>query len=1604
MGNEFWCIASQCFLATAKKICPCICDHDDTPDVSLNGGGSASQDHPVSHQTSSEDSARDNPDRIPTKADGHNVAGLMTHISQLWNRISQSESPLEYWSDRDSRDLYNFLSSGKLPPGSSIPTAGKEDVSHLDDITDAVSMVKTFVEAIGKSSLATAGFLLIAYGLERFQDVSANKEECRHIMEEMDFLAKVVLQCEDRSSLSKELREEIKKARELIIKGAVNYYSQIKSGPFSRFCKAKGMKEQLVNIKDELHNAYVHFYLQIGICIYDAGSCKKRRLSREYPKHAVGIEKSVKEVTDLLEWGTEKNAVAVILYSFGGMGKTTLADAVFSRVDIKQVDRKDCKYSQVELFKSIESSPNIIQLQTKILEDLMGKENIPEIRKYQDGQQQIGLQLEKVPAFIYIDNVLEKDKLRQLLPLNFDKAKKVRLLITARDINVRKVCRMTTPPKGYLMRGISSAYAKSLLEEQLPKSLLANEMPSNKEGILNSNQFNRIIDKCGGIPLMLNLVVEELSSSKHEKEVCDVIEELEKLEGEEFGVKVEYCFFIYDKLPKECKETFLDICAFFQGWDWDLVADMVGKAALERLERRALVAKGPNGIVTVHAVILEVGRRMAKAMRIRFLERSELQNFLQEDEKLVEELRYLRYKPAKDLNQLIKNNLKLPQNLKYMEIDGNLHCDDLEFFPASLLRLPDLRILRLINFQGLKELPSVLGHLVKGLHELTLSNCNSFKELPYSFSKLTSLRVLKMDHCQSLTQLPKDFGTFEEHSSLRELNLSHCKVLEHLPVGLGKMTSLVRLDVSHCKSLVGIPESIGKLKSLLSMDISWCSSLKKLSNEFCSLSITSLKLTRCTALEELPNGFGQLESLRVLKLKSCTLLKKLPEGFSKLRCLVHLDLSGCIGLQELCINFSDLLSLRTLTLDGCKNLRKLPENLDRLDSLQHLNLSNCELLEGESMDNVVKAKVLERVYIRNSDKLKEKWRKIQGMPDQLWPFNVDIGQELRQEEKESEWEKLSSAFGRLLQNRQGNPYHISKWSPNTILLVLFDGRPDFTQEFPSPLIEETIDDVRINFEILYIGKHFNKLPKTVADRISGRALDNTDARLLLEKLFFTLKMNDENLWHKKMNKSFSMSTKIMGKRNREVGSVKENDDNYYLSCWTLLSDLQMEEFVLDKCGRFLWLKQLAAKKQENSIRFLTELFVYMGKDYCLLRKSDKVGLDELRRKTILLEIRPANAIYDSRLQSLENLYITEKEKERSNLEIISIPIGQMSIKFEQFSGNIPWLVLQNAWTITTAAEKYFLIKALLWEDRDGEWYPSRFMKIEPNKEVAHIPVLSMLERWGPNVYPFSDEKIKELREEEWNQRKSMSSLKFILKPLMGELDQMKEVMLNRKMICLVCDGNHPRTKRVRTKTFEECIMSAMKEVIDSIQFIYVHPPYKKTETTVTDTVKVQYFPLEDSKKKESKLPYSLILPPWAAMRLSMRVGDLRKEIDALDENDEQLQGMKKLLDSLDTGYSSMAIMDEDGEVFTTQGIQIVDIFEDRKEKAKGDAKELVKRQRQEDSLVGARDKKQQDRKRVRGMIKLMIKGSKEERKEALLELLELLESQSPDLDVLEELS
>lgn len=945
-------------------------------------------------------------------------------------------------------------------------------------------------------------------------------------------------------------------------------------------------------------------------------------------------------------------------------------------------------------------------------------------------------------------------------------------------------------------------------------------------------------------------------------------------------------------------------------------------------------------------------------------------------------------------------------------------CRYLEELPESMSKLGSLRVLDLSYCSGLRQLPTDLGSLNYDLQELELSWCGRLEALPSSLENLTSLQKLCLNQCYSLKALPSNLGklislqeldlscceslealptSLEELPSLRLLNLSSCTSLKDLPYGIGKLTSLVNLELDFCRKLSSIPDSIGQLKldsillseadlkelpdgfcslsfitkltmdschrleklpdrfgeatSLIRLSLVDCGNLKKLPESFSQLKyLEKLDLSRCTRLEELCTDFKCLSSLRVLSLKQCRVLKKLPESFGQLKCLEKLDLSFCESLEELCADFKCLSSLQDLSLVYCEVLKKLPEDFHFLTSLQTLYLTNCYMLEGKWMESMVKMKTLQVLVIRGSTLLEERWEEIQRQWDQSWSCAVHTRQGVSN--KENVLKQSQSEFDRLLINERGEPVHISDLHPNTLLLVLFDGR-DYFSWFDSQLslIEESIDDIQANFVMVYFGKHFNELPKKVANKILGRAPANANAQALFQKLFVAA----ESYLSDSLDDMFLMSAKV----------VSDEKGYKYLSCWDLLTNKSaVEEFVLKNCRKYLKLKQLVESPRENHIELLRELFASGEEESPLVFLKNgaltQVAVKELKGKKILLDIRQASIGYDIPLLSLVEMYLAEKD--RFNFEIITIPIIQPDTQLDickKFSREVPWLVIQDPWQLTNAT-KYFLGEgsSLLFDEWDM-WHRNRMRIIESNGTMAAYNrggLLRMVNAWGTEAYPFTEEKYVELMEKEVREMKSMPILLFLFKHLESVSEQVKRAMREQKMICLYTSDS---------TEFTNSINNVLMEWSDSIYIICI-PKFQFQRSQAL------HFPWKLSEMQGMSL---LNLSEHEVMRFWARISSFKEVRVKKDDKDEELNNIYSLLNFIYLrkaweSYLWMVIMDEDGNLITEKGKEMVELL--CEEHQNGKAKEWMKQ---------------------------FMKGTIESRKEILVELGQLSVNDDADEDV-----
>lgn len=99
---------------------------------------------------------------------------------------------------------------------------------------DIIPTTQSLLKGIGQAHWATAGLLVVSNVLERFEAVSANREECLSLLDEMYNLAKYVKQLRERPRLKEGMEDLIQEALEMIVKASIMCCVQINSSKFSR--------------------------------------------------------------------------------------------------------------------------------------------------------------------------------------------------------------------------------------------------------------------------------------------------------------------------------------------------------------------------------------------------------------------------------------------------------------------------------------------------------------------------------------------------------------------------------------------------------------------------------------------------------------------------------------------------------------------------------------------------------------------------------------------------------------------------------------------------------------------------------------------------------------------------------------------------------------------------------------------------------------------------------------------------------------------------------------------------------------------------------------------------------------------------------------------------------------------------------------------------------------------------------------------------------------------------------------------------------------------------------------------------------------------------
>ncbi|XP_075659826.1 TMV resistance protein N-like isoform X2 [Castanea sativa] len=597
----------------------------------------------------------------------------------------------------------------------------------------------------------------------------------------------------------------------------------------------------------------------------------------EYP---VGINSRAKAIESLLDIGLDEVCV-VGMYGLPGVGKTTIAKAVFNKI-AKHFDGSSFLENVRE---NLGTNASIIKLQKQLLNDISrdGKWKVGNSSK---GITLIEETLRCKKVLIILDDVDDSAPIKNLLGKCNWFAPGSRAIITLRDrhsLTALKgnVC-TTYKVKEFKVEQLNKHEARQLFKEH---AFPRNNPPDEDY----SKLATKFIDFANGLPLALEIIARDLCGrAKDEWE--SALEKYKKIPIKRIQNILQVS---YNGLQDTEKDIFLDIACFFKGWDKDYIVKILDACELypgsgiPRLINKCLITVDRRGRLSMHDLIQQMGREVIRQQALDILEkRSRLCCYKDSLEVLTgnkgsEKIRGIMLHPPQAVKvQLHVEAFKKMENLKFLIVENVDICKPLEFLPHSLIFL-------------------------------------KWPNYPFHWpSEYFPEQLVAIEMPNSCIRLPKLISQERRLENLIDVNLSGCEFITKLPKLWAP--NLEYLDLSSCRNLVEIDEYFGSHEKLRSWVLNNCGNLQILPSQLRLKSLRSFYLFGCSRLEKLPNFYPEMKYLEILSLENS-------------------------GIREVPSSIEHLTKLEELWLDDCKNLRDLPDSIYKLQQLRRLSTPTAKL-------------------------------------------------------------------------------------------------------------------------------------------------------------------------------------------------------------------------------------------------------------------------------------------------------------------------------------------------------------------------------------------------------------------------------------------------------------------------------------------------------------------------------------------------------------------------------------------------------------------------------------------------------------------------------------
>ncbi|CAN6992375.1 unnamed protein product, partial [Brassica oleracea var. botrytis] len=654
----------------------------------------------------------------------------------------------------------------------------------------------------------------------------------------------------------------------------------------------------------------------------------------------IGIEDHIADMSSLLRLESEE-AKMVGIWGTSGIGKTTIARALFSRIfrhfqGSVFIDSAFISKCRKNYHKASPDDYNMkLHLQRNFLSEIFGTRDIK-----MDHIGAMGERLKHHKLLIVIDDLEDQVVLDALAGRTQWFGLGSRIIAVTRDKHLLRA------------HGISCIYRVGLPPEKQALQMFcryAFRQDSPPDGFVGL--ASEVGKRAGSLPLGLNV----LGSYLRGRSKDDWTEMLPRLRNRLNGNIEKTLRVSYDGLgSKEDRALFRHLACLFNGAEIDHIkrvladSDLDINIGLKNLVDKSLIQVRED-TVEMHCLLQEMGKEIIRSQSKEPGEREFLWD-------------------SKDICDVLEDNTI--KRKPYKEVSWHIH-KGFDYLPPKLkVPLPCLKRMDLSGSENLKKIPDL--SLANNLEKLLLGGCSSLVRITSSIGHLHRLLVLDMSRCTELEALPSGINL----KSLDTLDLSGCSRLKKFP---DISSNISRLDLSrtiieefpfklHLEKLKTLKmkeiksqklwEGAQPLTCLTTLDLSGSEKLQEVPNLSLAINMEWMNLGGCSSLVELPSSSIQnLKKITYLSMEDCTKLETLPTDVH-LEYLDCLNLGGCSRLRMFPRISTTLLilnqtaieevpwwiktfsRLRCLRMKECKNLKYKP-CFHWMQHLKEVDFSGC---------------------------------------------------------------------------------------------------------------------------------------------------------------------------------------------------------------------------------------------------------------------------------------------------------------------------------------------------------------------------------------------------------------------------------------------------------------------------------------------------------------------------------------------------------------------------------------------------------------------------------------------------------------------------------------